>query len=221
MDASLTRLPSAADGLICLQDLSAAAGYRPGRNLWLVKESAAAAAAAAAAVWWGGSSLLYLRPPECSTAQVTHSQMDWQAAYGRSSGRCRSCPHIALAWLGFLLSRLLDMVLVALLALLWMGLGWLKASHASTAVGALKGSAGSALKCTTAYQAPSSAKTWSAKLQKFEDSYQEKRKRRVQEKQQRQAAAGPSRLSRRPQGNGSSSRSHSSSRVWNSSRRWW
>jgi hypothetical protein len=54
-------------------------------------------------------------------------------AFGLSSGRCRSCPHIAVAWLGFLMARLLDIAIIALLAMLWMTLGWLYNSPAAAA----------------------------------------------------------------------------------------
>eukprot|EP00775_Hariotina_reticulata_P001789 gene1789-2123_t len=118
------------------------------------------------------------------------------AAYGRSSGRCRTCPHIALAWFGFLLARLLDLLFIALLALLWLGLGWLKASYASSAVGALKDCPGKGLTMQNSVFGPRLAKTLSGKLQKFEDSYQEKQKARLQQKQQqRRTPQQPSRLS--------------------------
>jgi hypothetical protein len=64
--------------------------------------------------------------------------MDYSEAYGRSSGRCSKCPHLLLAWLGFLLARVFDMLLIALLALLWTLLGALANSPAAAALEALK-----------------------------------------------------------------------------------
>jgi hypothetical protein len=105
-----------------------------------------------------------------------------------------SCPHIALAWIGFLLSRLLDVLLVALLALLWMGLGWLKASYAAAAVGTLKSAPSKNLTMQNSVFGPKLAKVFSLKLQKFseEESSQETQQQR---RRHQRAAAGQSRLS--------------------------
>jgi hypothetical protein len=56
-----------------------------------------------------------------------------QEVYGKSNGRCQQCPHLAGAWLGFLLSRVLDLLVVGAIALLWVLYGWLSQSAAATA----------------------------------------------------------------------------------------
>jgi hypothetical protein len=58
--------------------------------------------------------------------------------YGKSNGRCERCPHMAVSWLGFLLSRVLDLLVIGLIALLWVFYGWLSHSAAATAFVQLK-----------------------------------------------------------------------------------
>lgn len=66
------------------------------------------------------------------------SDFDPSESFGQRSGRCSRCPHPALAWLGFLLARVVDLLLVGLLAVLWMIFGWLTTSPAAGALDALK-----------------------------------------------------------------------------------
>eukprot|EP00775_Hariotina_reticulata_P004279 gene4279-4533_t len=74
-------------------------------------------------------SIANLQAMQCSNRRFINPD----EAFGLSSGRCRNCPHIAVAWLGFLLARLLDICIIGLLAMLWMTLGWLSNSPAAAA----------------------------------------------------------------------------------------
>lgn len=86
--------------------------FRPGRNTWLPGYMRQAAATRAASP--GGYSVA--SQPAVLTAPW---RIDPSADYGRTAGRCAHCPHPAVAWIGFLLARLLDMAFVGLLAMLW------------------------------------------------------------------------------------------------------
>lgn len=116
--------------------------WRPGRNAWLLDTATWEAARKREREEWGC-------PPDSIQDEVelvsriftsvrNASGFSAKTAYGRANGRCMACPHVALAWLRFLLARLVDLGFVALLALLWLGLGWLAASRASADYDTLK-----------------------------------------------------------------------------------
>ncbi|WIA13549.1 hypothetical protein OEZ85_007118 [Tetradesmus obliquus] len=115
--------------------------YRPGRNTWLQQPGQL------------GLNLqedknLNPKPQALRTQGYTIASrgvslpmpqtMDYSEAYGRSSGRCSRCSHLLLAWVGFLLARLLDLLIILLLALLWTLLGALANSPAAAALDKLK-----------------------------------------------------------------------------------
>uniref|UniRef100_A0A383VEU3 TRP C-terminal domain-containing protein n=1 Tax=Tetradesmus obliquus TaxID=3088 RepID=A0A383VEU3_TETOB len=103
--------------------------YRPGRNLWLLQQLERAGSPQQ------GFTLGDQVVLASGRAGVTARRGE---VYGKASGRCRRCPHLAAAWLGFLLSRLLDLLVIGCMAALWLLYGWLSHSAAATASVQLK-----------------------------------------------------------------------------------
>lgn len=104
--------------------------WRPGRNTWLREQLLRE-------LQYGRQQPGYMAADQGVLARPPPG-LDASAAYGRRSGRCVRCPHIALAWLRFLLARCVDMAFVATLALLWLLLGWLSESPGASMLTALK-----------------------------------------------------------------------------------
>ncbi|WIA29338.1 hypothetical protein OEZ86_011843 [Tetradesmus obliquus] len=103
--------------------------YRPGRNLWLLQQLERA----------GGPKQGFTLGDQVVLASGRAGGMAGRGeVYGKASGRCRRCPHLAAAWLGFLLSRLLDLLVIGCMAALWLLYGWLSHSAAATAFVQLK-----------------------------------------------------------------------------------
>jgi hypothetical protein len=111
-------LPLTAAGPFC------SSCYRPGRNKWLLQQLDRSVQ----------------RDPGFTIGDqivIAAGQADITAGrnevYGMKIGRCERCPHIVVSWVGFLLSRVLDLLVVGLIALLWLFYGWLSKSAAATA----------------------------------------------------------------------------------------
>uniref|UniRef100_A0A383W6K3 Right handed beta helix domain-containing protein n=1 Tax=Tetradesmus obliquus TaxID=3088 RepID=A0A383W6K3_TETOB len=105
--------------------------YRPGRYTWLRQQQLQASDSAV-----GGYSVANASDLDLMRRQ---SMFDFSAhPYGQASGRCSRCPHIAAAWAAFLAARLLDMLLVALMTMLWLAFAWLAESPAAAAFQKLK-----------------------------------------------------------------------------------
>jgi hypothetical protein len=100
--------------------------FRPGRHPWLNKQQQQQQQHG------------YTYAASQITGMRQNTSTSRPSAYGRSSGRCSKCPHIAAAWVSFLFARLLDLVFVGLLAVLWLLLGWLSQSAVQAAYGKLK-----------------------------------------------------------------------------------
>ncbi|KAF6262549.1 hypothetical protein COO60DRAFT_1624944, partial [Scenedesmus sp. NREL 46B-D3] len=103
--------------------------YRPGRNMWLLQQLNRSGQQEP------GFTLGDQVVIATGQAGVTAGRSD---VYGESNGRCQRCPHMVLSWVGFLLSRALDLLVIALIALLWVFYGWLSHSAAATAFVRLK-----------------------------------------------------------------------------------
>ncbi|WIA09253.1 hypothetical protein OEZ85_008661 [Tetradesmus obliquus] len=103
--------------------------YRPGRNLWLLQQLERAGSPQQGFTL--GDQVVLASGRAGGTAGRGE-------VYGKASGRCRRCPHLAAAWLGFLLSRLLDLLVIGCMAALWLLYGWLSHSAAATAFVQLK-----------------------------------------------------------------------------------
>jgi hypothetical protein len=98
--------------------------YRPGRNKWLLQQLDRSVP----------------RDPGFTIGDqivIAAGQADITAGrnevYGQKNGRCERCPHMVVSWIGFLLSRVLDLLVIGLIALLWLFYGWLSKSAAATA----------------------------------------------------------------------------------------
>ncbi|WIA09260.1 hypothetical protein OEZ85_008668 [Tetradesmus obliquus] len=103
--------------------------YRPGRNLWLLQQLERA----------GSPQQGFTLGDQVVLASGRAGGMAGRGeVYGKASGRCRRCPRLAAAWLGFLLSRLLDLLVIGCMAALWLLYGWLSHSAAATAFVQLK-----------------------------------------------------------------------------------
>lgn len=109
--------------------------YRPGRNAWispqqLQQQLLLKGQSTKLGYSFARDGPVLVNPPTDTSA--IHQ------AYGQAAQRCTKCPHVLLAWLRFLLARLVDMLSVLLLALLWVGLGWLCDSPAAAILDSLK-----------------------------------------------------------------------------------
>jgi hypothetical protein len=108
--------------------------YRPGRYVWLVQQQQQQQKGQGLTA--GGYSIANASDLDLTTHQ---SMFDYATQpYGQASGRCSRCPHIAAAWAAFIAARLLDMLLVALMTVLWLVFAWLSESPAAAAFQKLK-----------------------------------------------------------------------------------
>lgn len=101
--------------------------YRDGRNAWLLQQLDSTAPHERG--YTVGDEVII------ATGQTGFDKTE---VYGNRNGRCVRCPHLALTWVGFFLSRGLDMAVVACITLLWMAFGWLSQSAAANAFVELK-----------------------------------------------------------------------------------